>query len=94
MLIKLINKSLLEILKNSSIREVLQKLSIHNGTIKRWFSEKKVPTNYYNDLNFLLDNKYPERSNFRAKDQFFTTKEISNYLKINYPKIKLTIINF
>lgn len=70
---------LLEILKNSSIREVLQKLSIHNGTIKRWFSEKKVPTNYYNDLNFLLDNKYPERSNFRAKDQFFTTKEISNY---------------
>jgi len=70
---------LLEILNKFSIREVLQKLSIHNGTIKRWFSEKKVPSNYYNDLNFLLNNKYPERSNFRAKDQFFTTKAISNY---------------
>lgn len=70
---------LLEVLNRFSIIDVIKKLSIHNGTIKRWISQKKVPASYYNDLNYLLDNKYPEKSNFRNKDQFFTTKKISDY---------------
>lgn len=70
---------LIELIDNNSIDFVLEKLSIHKGTFNRWIQKQEVPNNYYNDLNFLLKNKYPMQDNYRAKDQFFTTKEMSSY---------------
>ena len=70
---------LIELIDNNSICFILEKLSIHKGTFNRWIQKQEVPNNYYNDLNFLLKNKYPMQDNYRAKDQFFTTKEMSNY---------------
>jgi hypothetical protein len=68
-----------ELLQTHSENFILEKLFIHKGTFKRWLLKKNVPQNYFNDLNELLNNKYPIQNSFRAKDQFFTTKEISNY---------------
>jgi len=70
---------LIELIDNNSICFILEKLSIHKGTFNGWIQKQEVPNNYYNDLNFLLKNKYPMQDNYRAKDQFFTTKEMSNY---------------
>lgn len=70
---------LCELLNTYSQNFILNKLCIHKGTFNRWLSTKKVPQNYFCDLNELLNNKYPIPNSYRAKDQFFTTKEISKY---------------
>lgn len=59
--------------------EIVNKLFIHKGTLKRWLSLKEVPDNYYNDINHLLGNKYESNNSYRDKDQFYTNKEISIY---------------
>jgi hypothetical protein len=70
---------LLELIEMMPKEEILDKLYIHNGTIKRWFEQKRVPENYYNDINRLLGNKYKSNNSYREKDQFYTTQKISNY---------------
>jgi hypothetical protein len=61
------------------LKEIKKKLNLHIGTINRWIKLNRVPENYFNDLNFLLGNKYETKDEFRAKDQFYTTKEMSKY---------------
>ncbi len=68
-----------ELLEQYTPKEIADKLFIHNGTLKRWLEQKKVPENYFNDLNHLLNNKYEYKNNFREKDQFYTTNKISQY---------------
>lgn len=70
---------LIELLEKISIYEIIQKLCIHRGTLKRWLTLKDVPNNYYNDINHLLGDKYKIKDTYREKDQFYTSKEISNY---------------
>jgi hypothetical protein len=70
---------LLELTEIMSLKEILNNLYIHNGTIKRWFEQKRVPENYYNDINRLLGNKYKFNNSYREKDQFYTTQNVSNY---------------
>jgi hypothetical protein len=70
---------LLELMRIVPKEEVLSQLYIHNGTIKRWFEQKRVPENYYNDINRLLGNKYEINNSYREKDQFYTTQKIANY---------------
>ncbi len=70
---------LCELLTMYSQDFILNKLFIHKGTFNRWLSTKRVPQSYFNDLNELLNNKYPIQDGYRAKDQFFTTKEVSTY---------------
>ena len=68
-----------DVLQFNSLSEICSKLSIHKGTIKRWLLRKEVPENYFNDLNKLLNNKYPIKETYRQQDQFYTTKETSKY---------------
>ncbi len=68
-----------ELLTIFTIQEIENQLSIHHGTTNRWLKQKKVPDNYFNDLNRLLGNKYQMKNTYRQKDQFYTTKEISEY---------------
>ncbi len=70
---------LVELLQKFDKNEILNYLSIHNGTLNRWLLLKKVPDNYFNDLNHLLGNKYKDKDSYREKDQFFTSKAISEY---------------
>lgn len=70
---------LLELNKLMTINEILNKLSIHNGTLKRWLEQKRVPENYYNDINHLLGDKYPIKNTYRKHDQFYTSKKVSDY---------------
>lgn len=70
---------LCELLLNYNKEKVIKYLSIHSGTLNRWLLNKKVPDNYYNDLNHLLGDKYQNKESFREKDQFYTTKKISKY---------------
>lgn len=69
----------LELSNVLSLNEIAKKLSLHIGTLKRWMEKREVPVNYYNDINALLNNKYPPIDNFRAKDQFFTLPMIAKY---------------
>lgn len=66
-----------ELIKKMSFDEILSKLYIHKGTLKRWLQLRKIPDNYYNDINHLLGDKYRNKNTARDKDQFYTTKEIS-----------------
>jgi len=68
-----------ELLRTVPAKVVLEKLSLHIGTFRRWMTQKRVPDNYYNDINHLLCDKYPPRDTFRTKDQFYTTDEVSKY---------------
>lgn len=68
---------LCELLKKKSIDMVVRNLFIHKGTFNRWILKKDVPDNYFNDINFLLENKYIPKDSYRQKDQFYTTKKIS-----------------
>ena len=68
-----------ELLDILNLKDIEKQLSIHHGTTNRWLKQKKVPDNYFNDLNRLLDNKYQMKNTYRQKDQFYTTKEISQY---------------
>jgi len=70
---------LLELNEIISKNEIINKLSIHNGTLKRWFEQKRVPENYYNDINHLLGDKYPYKNSYRKHDQFYTSKKVSIY---------------
>lgn len=70
---------LLELLENYSMNEIASELSLHIGTVKRWIDKKEVPTNYYNDINSLLGNKYELFDGYRANDQFFTLPEVAKY---------------
>ena len=70
---------LCELLNNFDISQIKQALNIHQGTIKRWFANKEVPDNYFNDLNYLLKNKYPSKNNYRKQDQFYTKPHIAKY---------------
>jgi hypothetical protein len=69
----------LEIKNTIGIEELKKKLNLHIGTIKRWILLNKVPENYFNDLNFILGDKYQSKEEFRDKDQFFTNDKISKY---------------
>lgn len=68
-----------ELLDIFNLEYIEKQLSIHHGTTNRWLKQKKVPDNYFNDLNRLLGNKYEMKNTYRQKDQFYTTKEISKY---------------
>lgn len=70
---------LMELLHNENMDRVISKLYIHKGTINRWLQLKKVPDNYYNDINHLLGDKYKSKDTYRQKDQFYTTGEIAKY---------------
>lgn len=65
--------------KLMGITEIKKKLNLHTGTINRWILLNKVPENYFNDLNFLLGDKYKSKEEFRDTDQFFTNERISKY---------------
>jgi len=73
-------KMLLEILmlKHKPLEEITNKLCIHKGTLKRWLEKKKVPNNYYFDLNHLLNDKYSEEPEIYL-DQYFTKSETAIY---------------
>ena len=66
-----------ELYIKKSISYLSKELMVHTGTIKRWLENFKVPENYYNDLNRLLNYKYPKVLNYREKDQFYTKGEIA-----------------
>jgi hypothetical protein len=89
-----------ETLEKMSLEKILNRLYVHKGTLNRWLNQRKVPNNYFNDLNHLLDNKYKPLKTYRNQDQFYTTKEISKYcydktLKILKDlKIDITQYNF
>lgn len=68
-----------EILETKSLKEIADILSLHIGTVKRWYSKKAVPNNYHNDLNSILNNKYPAKEEYRDKDQFYTSKKTAIY---------------
>ncbi|MBU4308817.1 MAG: restriction endonuclease subunit M [Nanoarchaeota archaeon] len=68
-----------EVKNKIGLNEIKKKLDLHIGTINRWIKLNKVPNNYFNDLNFLLNNKYETKDKFRDKDQFFTNEKISKY---------------
>jgi hypothetical protein len=68
-----------ELLTTMHSDEIVGRLFIHRGTLKRWIALGKVPDNYYNDINHLLGNKYLNKDSYREKDQFYTTYKISNY---------------
>lgn len=68
-----------ELLELSTVSVICDKLSLHQGTIKRWLEKKKVPDNYFNDLNKLLNNKYPVKETYRQQNQFYTTLGTSEY---------------
>ena len=74
---------LFELLKNKPVLYIANNLFIHQGTIKRWLENSFVPKNYYNDLNKLLNYKYPVPKEYRDQDQFYTKKPVSKkcYLK-------------
>ena len=69
----------IELLSRLSILQIQERLLVHRWTINRWISNKKVPDNYYNDINHLLGSKYPSRNSYRQKDQFYTNEKISKY---------------
>jgi hypothetical protein len=64
---------------NLGFEFVKNSINVHKGTIGRWVSQNKVPENYFNDLNYILGNKYNNKEEFRNKDQFYTTAKISKY---------------
>ena len=68
-----------ELKKIYNTNQIADKLNLHIGTLRRWEMQNKVPQNYYNDLNSLLDNKYAIKNKYRDNDQFFTTEKISQY---------------
>lgn len=69
-----------ELRNKYSLNELANKLQLHTGTLKRWESLQKVPQDYIQDLNFLLDNKYELKAeNFRTHNEFFTKPEIAKY---------------
>jgi hypothetical protein len=71
--------SLLEkCLEKYSMNEVIKKLNVSIGTIKRWKTLKDVPRQYIFDLYKILEIKidYSQYS-FSLKDQFFTPRNIA-----------------
>lgn len=70
---------LVELMSIMPEKNILDGLFIHKGTLRRWQKQKKVPNNYFNDINHLLGDKYNSKEDPRDKDQFFTTKQISKY---------------
>ena len=68
-----------ELLKNKTINEISELLNLHIGTLRRWKDKNAVPSNYYNDLNSLLGNKYKAKEEYRDKDQFYTTTKTAKY---------------
>jgi len=86
-----------ELLKNNfSIKFISEIFSISQGTIKRWILLKRIPLNYFNDINKLLNYKYEliqnEKEKFKNMNQFFTNpieaKRLINetifFIKNNY----------
>jgi hypothetical protein len=68
-----------EVKNEFSIDFIIEKLSLHSGTVKRWDETKKVPVSYFYDLNKLINFKYKQESSFREKNQFFTKSALSQY---------------
>jgi hypothetical protein len=69
----------IELLSQMPLPQALSKLFIHKGTYKRWMEQKRVPDNYWNDINHLLGGKYKTRETYRDKDQFYTTDKTAKY---------------
>ena len=63
-----------------TIDELSSYLAVNRGTIKRWIELKSVPSHYYFDLCRMdgIEIDYTEHSE-KEKDQFFTSKESSQY---------------
>ena len=80
-----------EILETKSLKEIADILSLHIGTVKRWYSKKAVPNNYHNDLNSILNNKYPAKEEYRDKDQFYTSKKTAIYCYQKTLEVLITI---
>ncbi len=68
-----------ELVETIGIKKIIDNLFIHKGTTTRWLANKKVPDNYFNDLNRLLNNKYPSKYSYRDQDQFYTNTHTANY---------------
>ncbi|RLA74305.1 MAG: restriction endonuclease subunit M [Epsilonproteobacteria bacterium] len=68
-----------ELLEKYSTKYIKDKLELNINTINRWIKQDKVPDNYFNDFNFLLDEKYDNTLEYRQKDQFYTNGKISKY---------------
>ncbi|WP_303924049.1 hypothetical protein [Ureaplasma parvum] len=79
-----------QILKNEiidkviTIKELSLYLNINIGTIKRWMQLKKVPKNYFIEINKLINNKYrldiDENTKYKVYDMFFTDNETAKEL--------------
>jgi len=68
-----------ELLNKMTINELADELSLHIGTLRRWKEWERVPINYYNELNSMLDFKYPKYESYRSKDQFYTSSTVAKY---------------
>lgn len=83
-----------EVLKIYNVEDIVKKIEIHKGTIKRWIDNKKVPNNYFNDLNKMINYKYPSILDVRTQDQFYTKEETAKHcIDILFSKIKELGIN-
>ena len=49
-------------------KTITDKLFIHTET--RWIEFKKIPKNYFNDINHLLGDKYKQKYSTRDKDHY------------------------
>ncbi|QDF64934.1 restriction endonuclease subunit M [Mycoplasma nasistruthionis] len=79
-----------------SVNLLAKELNVHTGTIKRWIDLKKVPVNYFRDLNKLTGFQYEinvdENKKYKLYDMFFTHKKLAkklveqslNFIKTNY----------
>ena len=68
-----------EIKDKYGIQYIKNKLELNLNTIKRWIKNDKVPENYLNDFNFLLNNKYKIINNYKEQDQYYTNNIITKY---------------
>lgn len=70
-----------DVLKLYNTSYIIQNLSVHKGTFKRWIKKNTIPNYYIPDFNKLLNNKYDISFfyNERTQDQFYTSKNTALY---------------
>jgi hypothetical protein len=67
------NDLISKVLQRYTIQEIADKLSLANGTVKRWIDRNNVPTLYHFDLMKLVGCKIDySKYSPKEKDQFFT----------------------